>query len=66
MLLVPAHIGPSARHGLGLFATGRIAAGSPVWRFTPGFDLDLAVLENLPEHSRRAPHAAESRGKGER
>lgn len=41
MLLVPTRVGPSAIHGLGLFARAPIAAGTEVWRFTPGLDLDL-------------------------
>ena len=55
MLLVPARIGASAIHGFGLFAAARIAAGAPVWRFTPGFDLDLdpAVLDAQPASFRR-------------
>jgi len=41
MLLVPVRVGPSAIHGLGVFTTEPIAAGTVVWRFTPGFDLEL-------------------------
>ena len=41
MLLVPVRVGPSGIHGLGAFAVELIASGTAVWRFTPGFDLDL-------------------------
>ena len=54
MLLVHTHLAPSAIHGLGVFAAEPIARGSEVWRFTPGFDLDLdpQALEALPDHVR--------------
>lgn len=42
MLLVAARVGPSAIHGLGLFAAEPIARGTAVWQFLPGFDLDLS------------------------
>lgn len=41
MLMVRVRIDRSPIHGLGVFAVEPIAAGTPVWRFTPGFDLDL-------------------------
>jgi SET domain-containing protein len=41
MLLVRTHIGPSKIHGIGLFVSEPIAAGTIVWRFTAPFDLDL-------------------------
>lgn len=41
MLLIPVRAGPRPIHGLGAFVLERIAAGTVVWRFTPGFDLDL-------------------------
>jgi SET domain-containing protein len=55
MLLVRTRLAPSAIHGLGVFAAEPIARGSEVWRFTPGFDLDLdpRALEALPEHARQ-------------
>ena len=55
MLLVPVRVGPSPIHGLGVFAVHAIARGTLVWRFTPGFDLDLdpAELERQPEHFRK-------------
>jgi|SRR5262245_1019456 len=50
MLLVRTRIGPSPIHGTGLFAAERIPAGTAVWRFTPGFDLNLdpALVDAQP------------------
>lgn len=54
MLLIPVRIDRSSIHGLGAFAIELIPAGTEVWRFTPGFDLDLPVaeLEAQPAHFR--------------
>ena len=54
MLLVRTRVGPSSIHGLGVFAEEPIAAGAPVWEFTPGWDLehDPAEVERLPPHVR--------------
>jgi hypothetical protein len=41
MLLIETRIGPSPVHGIGLFAAHTVARGTPVWRFTPPFDLEL-------------------------
>lgn len=41
MLLVRVKLGPSAIHGIGVFADQAIPKGTPVWRFTAGFDLEL-------------------------
>jgi SET domain-containing protein len=41
MLLIRTRLGQSALHGIGLFAVEDIREGTEVWRFTPGFDLDL-------------------------
>ena len=41
MLLVPVRVDRSAIDGLGVFALEPIAKDTPVWRFTPGFDLDV-------------------------
>lgn len=41
MLLVAVTLAPSPIHGLGVFAAEPITRGQAVWRFTPGFDLDL-------------------------
>ena len=38
MLLVKTHLAPSPIHGQGLFASAAIPAGTPLWRFEPGFD----------------------------
>lgn len=50
MLLVKTRIARSSIHGFGLFAAERIDKDTPVWRFTPHFDLDLdpAILETQP------------------
>lgn len=50
MFLVRVIVKPSAIHGLGVFAAEPIAKGTAVWRFTPGFDLELppVALDALP------------------
>jgi uncharacterized damage-inducible protein DinB len=52
--MVPVRIAPSSIHGLGIFAVEFIAQGTDVWRFTPGFDLDIntAVLDSLAPFTR--------------
>ncbi|HMA89662.1 MAG TPA: SET domain-containing protein [Burkholderiales bacterium] len=54
MLLVRTRLAPSAIHGLGVFAAEPIARGAEVWRFAPGFDLDLdpKALEAVPAQVR--------------
>jgi SET domain-containing protein len=54
-LLVPVRVDRSPIHGLGVFALDRIAEGTVVWTFTPGFDLDLdpRALDDQLEHFRR-------------
>ena len=54
MLLVRTRVGPSPIHGLGLFADQAIPAGTEIWRFAPGLDVDVApgVVERLPDHVR--------------
>lgn len=54
MLRVPTRLGQSLIHGIGVFAAERIPKGTEVWRFSPGFDLDLdpAVVEAFPRHTR--------------
>lgn len=54
LLQVPTRLAPSTIHGIGVFATERVPAGTLVWRFTPGFDLDFdpVVVDDLPKHLR--------------
>ncbi len=54
MLIVKTHIAPSTIHNLGLFADEFIPAGTEVWRFTPGYDLELTVeeMEKHPQYVR--------------
>lgn len=42
MLFVRTRVGKSAIHGLGLFAEEFIAKGTLIWRFQPGFDVEIA------------------------
>jgi SET domain-containing protein len=54
MLLVKTYVAPSRIHGMGLFAAGPIAKGTPFWRFEPGFDQAisperLAALPSLTQ-----------------
>ena len=55
VLLVAVRVGPSPIHGLGVFTVEPLSKGTPVWRLTPGFDLDLdpATLDAQPVHFRR-------------
>jgi len=54
MFLIPTRIAPSGIHGIGVFAVAPIAAGTPVWRFTPGLDqeFDPAAIDRLAPHMR--------------
>jgi uncharacterized protein len=56
VLLVPVRVGQSDIHGLGAFALEPISRGTTVWRFTPGFDLELnpSILDAQPQHFRRS------------
>ena len=38
MMLIPVRVRPSQIHGLGLFTVEVVPAGTPIWRFQPGFD----------------------------
>jgi SET domain-containing protein len=55
MLLVRTRIDKSSIHGLGLFSGERILKDTPVWSFSPGFDLDLdpGLLKAQPLAFRR-------------
>jgi SET domain-containing protein len=55
MLLVSVRIGQSPIHGIGVFAVAPIPKGTPIWRFTPGFDLALEprLLDGQPAHFRQ-------------
>ena len=54
MLLTRVRLAGSPLHGLGVFAAEPIAEGTVVWRFTPGFDLDIdpAKLAEQPDAAR--------------
>jgi uncharacterized protein len=48
MLLVRSCLAPSKINGLGVFAKELIPAGSVVWEFTPGFDLEYCIDDQPP------------------
>ncbi len=58
MMLIRTRVAPSTIHGMGLFTVEPVPAGTPVWRFEPGFDHDFspAQFAALPplarEHTR--------------
>ena len=54
MLLIKTRVLPSPIHGMGLFAAQHVPAGTPIWRFFPGFDQDYSPREfaQLPEPAR--------------
>ncbi len=58
MMLIRTRVAPSTIHGMGLFTVEPVPAGTPVWRFEPGFDHDFspAQFAALPllarEHAR--------------
>jgi SET domain-containing protein len=45
MLLVRTRLAQSSIHNLGLFADQLIPAGTVIWRFNPGYDLDIPLEE---------------------
>ena len=53
MLLVDTELRSSPIHGIGVFSRQFIPAGTVVWTFTPGFDLEI----DPPEVERLAPPA---------
>ncbi len=52
MVLIKARVQPSPVHGLGLFATERIAKGMRIWQFSPLLDREIA-----PEDFQKLTHA---------
>jgi SET domain-containing protein len=54
MLLVKTKLDHSSIHRFGLFADELIPAGTKIWQFMPGFDLEKtsADLAAYPEHTR--------------
>jgi SET domain-containing protein len=55
MMLIKTRPGPSAIHGLGLFAADTVPCGTPVWRFEAGFDREFspAQFNALPAEAQR-------------
>jgi uncharacterized protein len=53
MLLVKTILDNSAIHRFGVFAEEFIPAGTKIWQFIPGLDLEITVedLAKLPDHS---------------
>ena len=68
MLTVPTTVGPSAIHGVGLFAASPIKSGTRIWEYHPTFDLWIQpdALDGLPAQIRRMmfSHGYLSRGDG--
>jgi SET domain-containing protein len=54
MMLIETRVAPSSIHGLGLFTLSAVRAGTPIWRFQPGFDHDFSPdqFAALPELAR--------------
>lgn len=55
MLLIKTKVMKSPIHGYGLFADEYIPKGTRVWKFTPGFDLELDDVQfnKLPEKNKK-------------
>ncbi|HMO14506.1 MAG TPA: SET domain-containing protein [Pirellulaceae bacterium] len=55
MLLIETKLDGSPIHRFGIFAITQIKEETPIWRFTPGFDLDLhpTALDMHPDHFRQ-------------
>ncbi len=47
MLLIETKLGLSTVHGIGLFANQFIKKGEVIWRFTPGFDIEVSAEDLL-------------------
>lgn len=54
MFLIKTFVQPSGLHGLGVFVAEPVAAGTPVWKFHPGFDQNYTLnqVNALPEPCR--------------
>lgn len=54
MFNVPTVVAPSLIHGFGVFCAHPIPAGTVIWEFTPGLDLELTAEEvaAFPDHYR--------------
>lgn len=55
MLLVETKIGPSNIHGTGIFANQFIPKDTLIWKFKPGFDLEIDMdrITILPEPAKK-------------
>lgn len=55
MMLIPTYVKASAIHGVGIFASQRIAAGTLIWETNETLDLMIpeSKLPELPEAARR-------------
>ena len=55
MLLIPTRVDRSPIHGLGLFTTRTLPAGTPIWRYVPGFDRAFTPDETVqwPDPARK-------------
>lgn len=54
MMLIRTRVGPSSIHGMGLFTVDAVPAGTPIWRFQPGFDHAFSpeAYQSLPAIAR--------------
>jgi len=54
MLLVHTRIKPSDLHGIGLFVVQPVPKGTHIWKYEPGFDIELTEerLQTLSEAAR--------------
>ena len=54
MMLIRVRVGSSPIHGLGVFTVEPLRAGTPIWRFQPGFDqvFSPAAFDALPARAR--------------
>jgi hypothetical protein len=47
MMIVPNYLDRSKIHGFGVFAKENIKAGTPMWEYLDGYDLDL-IFDDFP------------------